>query len=294
MKRLAWLTDLHLDFAGPEQITALVEEIHSSCADAVLIGGDIAEAPTFARHLHELARYLGLPMYFVLGNHDFYRSSIAAVRESARTITRSDVGLVWLPDAGVVQLTKTTSLIGHDGWADARFGDFLHSDVELNDYRMIVELRQVAIESRLGDAGLQEYGSLPPKLRSKLRKLGDEAAAHFERVMPQALAESEHVIVLTHVPPFREACWHEGAISDDNWIPHFSCKAVGDVLRRWMENAPDRKMTVLCGHTHSAGTAQILPNLAVLTGGTEYGKPCLQRVIDVSVPPFVTPTGTES
>jgi 3',5'-cyclic-AMP phosphodiesterase len=280
--RLAWLTDLHLDFVGPAQISALVDEIHASAPDAVLIGGDTGEAPTFARYLHELARYLAVPIYFVLGNHDYYRSSITSVRESARALTRADAGLIWLPAAGVVPLTESTSLIGHDGWADARFGDFLHSDVVLNDYRLIAELRQVTVDpTRKEDAERNERGLLPLALQAKLQELGDEAASHFESVLPHALEQSEHVIVLMHVPPFREACWHEGRISDDIWLPHFSCKAAGDVLRRFMENAPDRRLTVFCGHTHGAGTAQILPNLVVITGGAEYGKPALQRVIQV-------------
>ena len=46
----------------------------------------------------------------------------------------------------------------------------------------------------------------------------------------QALERFEHVLVLTHVPPFREACWHEGRISGDDYLPYFACKATGDVL----------------------------------------------------------------
>jgi hypothetical protein len=42
-----------------------------------------------------------------------------------------------------------------------------------------------------------------------------------------------------------------------------------------------RKMTVLCGHTHGSGEAQVLPNLRVLTGGAVYGKPGVQRVLEV-------------
>ncbi len=41
------------------------------------------------------------------------------------------------------------------------------------------------------------------------------------------------------------------------------------------------QMTVLCGHTHGSGDAQILPNLRVLTGGAVYGRPGVQRVIEV-------------
>jgi Icc protein len=101
-------------------------------------------------------------------------------------------------------------------------------------------------------------------------------------VVPLALEAHEHVIVLTHVPPFREACWHEGRISDDNWLPHMACRAVGDELRRIMQAHPHRKMTVLCGHTHSPGEASILPNLTVLTGGAVYGQPTIQRVLEIA------------
>ena len=89
------------------------------------------------------------------------------------------------------------------------------------------------------------------------------------------------MIALTHVPPFREACWHRGRISDDDWLPHFACRVVGEVLREAMAAHPECEMTVLCGHTHSAGEAQILPNLRVLTGGAEYGRPEVQRVLTV-------------
>ena len=67
----------------------------------------------------------------------------------------------------------------------------------------------------------------------------------------------QHIMVLTHVPPFREACWHEGRISDDNWLPHFTCKAVGDVLIEAMAANPDHRMTVLCGHTHSGASTGV-------------------------------------
>jgi Icc protein len=48
-----------------------------------------------------------------------------------------------------------------------------------------------------------------------------------------------------------------------------------------MRDHPERKMTVLCGHTHSSGVARILDNLVVLTGGAQYGKPALQQVLEV-------------
>lgn len=100
-------------------------------------------------------------------------------------------------------------------------------------------------------------------------------------MLPQACERSKKVIVLTHVPPFREATWHEGHVSNDDWLPYFSCKAVGDVLVKVMESRPDCHLTVLCGHTHGGGVATILPNLQVITGAAVYGHPKIQQMIEV-------------
>jgi hypothetical protein len=113
----------------------------------------------------------------------------------------------------------------------------------------------------------------PDARLEKLNALGDEAAASVARVLPEALDRFESVVFLTHVPPFEAACRHEGRISDKDWLPHFTCKAVGDVLVRRMRERPDRRLTVLCGHTHGNGVARILPNLEVRTGGARPRQP---------------------
>jgi hypothetical protein len=78
---------------------------------------------------------------------------------------------------------------------------------------------------------------------------------------------------LTHELSFRKACKHKGQLSDDKSLPHFSCKAVGDVLIEIMQMYRDCHLTVLCDHTHSDGVIEVLPNLLVYTGKTQYGKP---------------------
>jgi hypothetical protein len=137
----------------------------------------------------------------------------------------------------------------------------------------------------LNDWGLiGEFGGFeedPGERLAKLHALGDEARDHFRSVLPAALDRFRHVIALTHVPPFREACWYRHQISDDHWLPHFTCKVAGDALAEAMAARPAREMTVLCGHTHGAGEAQVLPNLRVLTGGAAYGAPTVQRVLAV-------------
>ncbi len=49
----------------------------------------------------------------------------------------------------------------------------------------------------------------------------------------------------------------------------------------FMEHHPQRRMTVLCGHTHSSGSVQMRDNLEVFTGDAEYGQPKVQRMFDV-------------
>ena len=39
------------------------------------------------------------------------------------------------------------------------------------------------------------------------------------------------------------------------------------------EKNPDCQFTVLCGHSHGEGVAEMAPNLVVRTQGAEYGQP---------------------
>lgn len=265
MERLAWATDVHLDFLDAVQRAAFADAVIESDADALVLSGDIANAKTLSRTLRELEARLARPIYFVLGNHDFYRGSIAGVRAEVRALTGASRWLRWLSEGDAVELAPGVGLLGHDGWADGRLGDYARSRVMLNDYRLIEELAFLDPETRL----------------ARLNALGDEAAAHVRATLPAALSRFRRVVFVTHVPPFREACWHEGRISDDDWLPHFSCEAVGLALAEAMRAAPDRELLALCGHTHGAGTARVLPNLEVRTGGAEYGAPRLQGVIEL-------------
>jgi predicted phosphohydrolase len=262
--KAAWLTDIHLDFLDAPAVTHFAHQVRDASADIVLISGDIAQAPSIARHLSNLASEVMRPIYFVLGNHDFYHGSVVDVRMRVSALSAQSSGLHWLNDAGVVRLTPRTCLVGHDGWGDGSLGDFHGSRVRLNDFFLIEEL-----------AGLRRT-----ELLARLNTLGDEAAEHFRCVLPEALEEAEHVVVLTHVPPFLESAWHDGRYCDVDWLPFFSCQAVGRVLAEFMGRHTTRRMTVLCGHTHGGGTSQILPNLVTVTGPAQYGRPVIQNLFE--------------
>ena len=264
--RLAWLSDIHLNFLNTHGRDVFYSELLKSGCDRILLTGDIGEAPTVARFLKEMDNVLARPVHFVLGNHDFYHGSVECVRREVESLcSRSDF-LRWMPRAGSVSLSPSVALVGHDGWADGRYGDFFGSNLALNDYICIQELRTAIKEERL----------------ERMQSLASEAADHMRRVIPPAFREHRHIILLTHVPPFREACWHRGRPSDEGSLPHFASKVAGDLLRGILEARRDLSMTVLCGHTHSPSRAAILPNLKARAAKAQYGAPQIQGILEVT------------
>ncbi len=265
MEYIAWATDIHLNFLSLDQIRGFIKSLSRQSPDALLLAGDIGEADSVVEYLRMIEDGFKRPIYFVLGNHDFYRGSIVRMRRDVQALTKRSRRLHWLGDSGVIAISERSCLIGCDSWADGRLGDYERSTLMLNDYRLIREFMGCDKSARL----------------DKLHELGDEAASHLRALLPRALDRFRHILVLVHVPPFKGACWHEGRPSDDDFLPHFGCKAVGDVLLEAMQSHPGQRMTVLCGHTHGAGVADILPNLRVRTGGAVYGAPRLQEMLEI-------------
>jgi Icc protein len=263
--RFIWLTDIHLNFVPPDAVESFLAQLREARPEAVLISGDIAESRDAAEYLARLDDALACPLYFVLGNHDFYFGSLAEVRVEIANLCKQRPKLKYLTALGVEELAPGVGLVGHDGWADGRIGDYERSYVMMNDYRLIRELSNMSKEDRW----------------PVLMRMGDEAADHVRRVLPAALERYPLVYFLTHVPPFREACWHEGRISDDEWAPHFTCQAVGEALLAIMRERPDRRLTVLCGHTHGSGQTRPLANVRVITGGAVYGSPAIAGVFEI-------------
>lgn len=264
--KLAWLTDIHLNFLDAKAREDFYQRVVDIGCDAVLITGDIAEAPSVVNLLMEMASYTRKPLYFVLGNHDYYRGEVDSVRAALSQITQTEPGFFWLPAAGIQPLDAETLLLGQDGWADARLGDVYQSHLKLNDSRFIVDLIQA---ETLGKSALV----------AKMQQLADDDAKSLQHDLADALSlQPKRLIILTHIPPFKDACFHKGKVSDDNWLPYFSAKATGDVLLAFAQMHPEIHCLVLCGHTHSEAFYQPLPNLMVKAGKAAYYHPEIQEV----------------
>lgn len=256
--RVTWLTDLHLNFLEREAVAGFLESVRGEQPDVLLVTGDTGESPDVFDYLDQLSRIARL--YFVLGNHDFYESSFDEIRKRARKTE------AWLPALGPVRLAPSTSLVGVDGWGDARCGN-LASRIQLSDWRWIDDLKELA-------------RCAPSHRVATLNRYGDIEAAALQAQL-ERVTEASEIIVMTHVPPFEEACWYDGHQSDADWLPWFTCVAVGEVLRNYARSAPETRITVLCGHSHGRHEYRAANNLLVRTGGwpagaRDYGNPVVQ------------------
>jgi len=261
--RVSYVTDIHLNFISSETLRKFCFKINQANTDAVIITGDITEAPYLEAHLNRLREEVKVPVYFVLGNHDYYRGSVKEVR----ALMCEKYANYWLPSAGVVDLSCHTALVGHDGWYDGGYGDwFCFSTVQMTDYELVEELRNAR-------QGGQDC------LYGRIRGLAKEAAEHVKLWATKAAETHKHVIIATHVPPFVENAVYDdkgpnsGKISGKNWIPIMSSEIMGNALLDLAEDLPETQFTVLCGHSHGNAVFQAAPNMVSITGYSDYGNP---------------------
>lgn len=274
--RLAVATDLHLNFVTEPYIQHFCVQVFESKADALLITGDTAEGNSIDFYLRKLVQGLQIPVFLVLGNHDFYRSNTTLVRQQVVQLSQHQEvtlqsPLIYLPALQQpYPLSDAWALVGADGWGDGRVGAFMSTRTVLSDWQYIEEFVRV-------------FGAKDIAARLKvLHRLSDLDAKILHRNLGRALKKYPNIIVATHVPPFEGAAWHEGRISDRYFSPWFVWKAGGDVLLQAAERYTQSNILVLCGHTHSPGVYQPRPNLTVKTLGAMYGKPNVAEVIDCS------------
>lgn len=267
--KFAWLTDVHLNFLEQQQRQEFYNEIKILDVDGVFITGDIAEAPSIVEILTELIIAVEKNVYFVLGNHDYYFGDIETVKTKIKIAASKNSKFNWMPGSEPVRLFGDIFLLGQDGWADGRYGDYINSRVVINDSRLIRDLFEQRILGRM-------------QLLAKMQELADHDAYVLAEHLQLAINNNPRkIIILTHVPPYKESCMHEGEVSNDDWLPFFTSNAIGDTLTKFAAEYKNIEFLVLCGHTHSEAYYRHSSNLTVRAGFSEYYRPCISDIIEV-------------
>lgn len=239
-------------------------------ATGLILTGDISSAFGIERHLEQLAEGFGKPIYFVLGNHDYYGSSWKDVDKKVRKVVydnnylNDNPTLHFLNDG--YHMHNDLCVLGVGGWYDVRHGN-KHSSIGLNDFYEIEEIRE----------SIGEYEEMVKVIRTRARSEANRLAGMLREA---CATDVETILVCTHVAPYAECSWHEGKPSDNEWVPWFSSKATGDVLDVITKDFPNKTFIVLCGHSHSPGIVQVRDNLTVYTGPAKYGHPDVAGYID--------------
>ena len=273
---LLWLTDTHFNFLrkgnisfSPVRIFGEYLMAENPSAEGLIITGDISTGESIVTHLREFAEGFTKPIFFVLGNHDFYDSTFTAVEAqvSGAIAMYKDNGITnlhWLNDGFYEH--DDHLIVGVGGWYDAYHGN-QNSPVLISDFHFIKDLRP----------GLRHSTILLSLVRERAKKEADVLASMLRAACKKP---NKNVIVCTHVAPYPEASWHEGAISNRDFLPWFSSASTGAVLDVYSRKFPEKNFVVLVGHSHSPGIFRKHDNVVVYTGKAVYGAPDLAGVIN--------------
>jgi predicted phosphohydrolase len=276
--KAAWFTDIHLDCVDDPVQHVENMALQARYTDTVLITGDISISNKLVMHLSLLEDIFEKPVFFILGNHDFYFSDISTVRNNVSGACNSLNFCRYLSSIPFIRLAKGVTLVGHDGWYDAGNGDLNLSALIMNDWLRIADYRPALLPIN-GGVQIAKY-----KIAEIARQICASSVKHVVEGIKCAIQEkSEKVVVMTHVPPFVESFVfnpNKGMRVIDA-LPWYTSKMMGDMLYRAAKSCPQIQFTVLSGHTHAAFDEKILDNLVVKVGSSEYGSPSLAGILNI-------------
>jgi predicted phosphohydrolase len=276
VKRFAWATDIHLDHlvnrsleqSAQDAVFDFFARVSKEPIDGLFLTGDISTGRSLLEHLSIIERAFDRHVYFVLGNHDYWATSTSDMRAELTKVTKSSQTIKYLGALDFVSLTPTTALVGHDGWYDALNGNYKASRFYLNDWDLTLDF-----------LGARDIDSIV----NVSRTLAAGSVAHIERGIELAAAAGHKtVVVLTHYPPFEEAHVYRGRLGDVDATPWYTSRMMGEMLLCAAAKNPSICFQVFAGHTHGAARVKVAANMVVEVGEADYGRPMLQRIVNVA------------
>lgn len=272
---LAFASDTHFNLTTKNRIIKFCDFIQNSSATSLVLTGDLAESDSMVHYLEFIASKLGsgFPVYFILGNHDYYKTNTEGFNIKLKPRIEHHPNLRWLtPQVDTIALTEFTALVGHENWWDGRGGDL--------EYSGVLDSLVMAPDYTL----IQDFAWLRKKERFEiLRFMADLSTRDILRKVSKAFMEGYKTVYLAvHVPPFPEACVHQdGKLMNKKWLIHFCHKDLGDKLVQLMSKIPDKNLVVLAGHTHEEIVTHPIPNIKVMVAKASYFTPRVHKILEI-------------
>ncbi len=261
--RTAFCSDIHLNFIGKNEIIFFADKINKTNCDIVLISGDIAEANSLQPCLNLLSQSLNnKKIYYVCGNHDFYRSSIKETIDNCKSFSNDNINFL---DNSGVKLTADVALIGQNIFYDLSVGN-PNGDFDIADFQYIKELKPL-MYTRQRIAYFQE------------RALKD--AVELQILVDNAVIDGcKKIIYMAHPPLDEDLSLYGERKSPSFSIGYFCNKIVGDKLKEIADQYPQIEFVALTGHSHYRASYDV-DNLKMYVAGAQYYSPEIEMIIDL-------------
>jgi predicted phosphohydrolase len=250
-----WFTDTHMDKVKPWTLVLFFMRVLKEKPKGIFLTGDISNGLLVDWHLRLLATIIRCPIYFVLGNHDYYFSSIEKIHNKIRKLCRKFPNLIWMRDAGVIHINEETALIGTDGWYDADNGK--------------PEYLKFTFDWML----TKDFRKLPSMVEriAAWKELADQSAIDLTAKLEAAFEQGyKTVYVLTHVPPWKEATRDVGSITEKFWLPYNVNLRLGRAIEKVMLKHKTKHVTVLAGHIHTDCWIHVSRNIECKVSRAKY------------------------
>ena len=170
-----WLTDLHLDMVEDKELQVFYRSLKNHPSKGIFITGDIADGENFPKFLEEIQAISKKPLYFVLGNHDYYGNTLQDTFKKASLLSKANKEIHFLPDASC--LLDDFALIGINNFNDGEGHDFEKSEIWLRDYNEIEDFKVLS----------------PKDLKDKLTTLGKISCLEVEKKILEAFKKKDIV-----------------------------------------------------------------------------------------------------
>jgi predicted phosphohydrolase len=250
-----WYSDTHLNSTFPWSKYVMYHAIEKERPKGLFLTGDISNGVLLKHDLSQLAQNINCPIYFVLGNHDYFWSGIDKTHKRVRNLCKTYNNLFWLTESPIIELDEDIGLIGTEGWYDLSLGDSKYIKYTF-DWFCIPDFRKMS--------------SMDERFNA-FKQMATVSSDFIEKQLISAFDKGYKTIyLLTHFPIFAEATFDLDSFFGKWWLSYNINYRLGETVKKIMDKNKKKNLIVLSGHVHERQFAQVSRNIISFTSAASY------------------------